>query len=164
MEAKKQQSTNRAADNRMYALSAWSVEFGQLRTGTGMEVSLTVFSRQRWDAEPLDSFRRWGLLCTVSTRKPGGIKYIWLVSIKSELEGKVLKFSGLTQESWVSVTQGKALVARDAEGGQHVEALVQERLEARGRGVGRVEQVVNLLTGRTQSRHWRRRHRKDGKS
>lgn len=84
--------------------------------------------------------------------------------MKSELEGKVLKFSGLTQESRVSVTQGKALVPRDAEGGQHVEALVQERLEARGRGVGRVEQVVNLLTGRTQSRHWGRRRRKDGKT
>lgn len=48
----------------VYTLSVWSVELGQLRTGTGMEVSLTVFSWQRWDATtttappPLDSLRR----------------------------------------------------------------------------------------------------------
>lgn len=50
--------------NKVYALSVWSEEFGQLRTGTGMEVSLTVFSWQRWDTTiaaappPLDSLRR----------------------------------------------------------------------------------------------------------
>lgn len=63
---------------------------------------------------------------------------------------------GLTQESRVSVAQRKALVARDAERRQRVEALVQERLQAGGRGIGWMEQVVNLLTGRTQSSHCRR--------
>lgn len=53
----------------------------------------------------------------------------------------------------MSVPQRKALIAGDAEGGQQVEPLVQERLEARGGGVGRVEQVVDLLAGWTQSRH-----------
>lgn len=45
----------------VYTLSVWSEGFGQLRTGTGMDVSLTVFSWQRWDAAappPLDSLRR----------------------------------------------------------------------------------------------------------
>lgn len=55
----------------------------------------------------------------------------------------------------MSVTQRKALVTRNTEGRQHVEALVQERLEAGGRGIGWMEQVINLLTGRTQSGHWR---------
>lgn len=54
----------------------------------------------------------------------------------------------------MSVAQRKALVARDTERRQHVEALVQERLKAGGRGIGWMEQVVNLLTGRTQSSHW----------
>lgn len=63
---------------------------------------------------------------------------------------------GLTQQSRVSVAQRKALVARDAEGRQQVKPLVQERLEAGGRRVGWMKQVVNLLTGRTQIRHWRR--------
>lgn len=47
------------------SLSVCSVELGQLRTGTGMEVSLTLFSWQRWDAAtaaapppPPDSLRR----------------------------------------------------------------------------------------------------------
>ena len=62
---------------------------------------------------------------------------------------------GLTQESWVSVAQRKALVTGDAEGRQQVEAFVEERLQARGRRIGWMEQVINLLTGRTQSRHWR---------
>lgn len=65
---------------------------------------------------------------------------------------------GLTQERRVSVAQREALVAGDAEGRQQVEALVQQGLEARGRGVGRVEQVVNLLTRRTQGGHWRGRN------
>lgn len=58
----------------------------------------------------------------------------------------------------MSVAQREALVAGDAEGRQQVEALVQQGLEARGRGVGRVEQVVNLLTRRTQGGHWRGRN------
>lgn len=62
---------------------------------------------------------------------------------------------GLTQESWVSVTQRKALVTRNTEGRQHVETLVQERLKAGGRGISWMEQVINLLTGRTQGGHWR---------
>lgn len=60
----------------------------------------------------------------------------------------------LTQESWVSVAQRKALIAGDAKRRQQVEPLVQERLEAGGRRVGWMKQVVNLLTGRTQSGHW----------
>lgn len=55
----------------------------------------------------------------------------------------------------MSVAQRKALVTGDAEGRQQVEAFVQERLEARGRRIGWMEQVINLLAGRTQSRHWR---------
>lgn len=55
----------------------------------------------------------------------------------------------------MSVAQRKTLITRNTEGRQHVEALVQERLEAGGRGIGWVEQVVNLLTGRTQSGDWR---------
>lgn len=56
---------------------------------------------------------------------------------------------GLTQESGVSITQRKALIAGNTKGRQQVEPLVQERLEARGRGVGWMKQVVNLLTGWT---------------
>lgn len=63
------------------------------------------------------------------------------------------------------VAQRKALVPRDTEGRQQVEPLVQERLEAGGRRVGGMKQVVNLLAGRAQSGHWRggRRDLKKGK-
>lgn len=54
----------------------------------------------------------------------------------------------------MSVTQRETLVARNAEGRKRVEALVQERLQAGGGGIGRVEQVVNLLAGRAQGGHW----------
>lgn len=64
-------------------------------------------------------------------------------------------YVSLTQESRVSVPQRKALITRDTEGRQQVEPLVKERLEAGGRRVGWMKQVVNLLTGRTQSGHCR---------
>lgn len=54
----------------------------------------------------------------------------------------------------MAVAQGEALVAGDAERRQQVEPLVQERLQAGGGRVGGVKQVVELLTGRTQRRHW----------
>lgn len=63
--------------------------------------------------------------------------------------------AGLTQEGRVSVAQGEPLVPGNAEGREHVEALVQERLQAGSRGIGGVEQVVNLLAGWAQGRHWR---------
>lgn len=74
--------------------------------------------------------------------------------VKSTQQWVVLE-PKLTQESRVSVTQRETLVTGDTEGRQRVEPLVQERLEAGGRGVGGMEQVINLLTGRTQSGHWR---------
>lgn len=46
---------------------------------------------------------------------------------------------GLTQEGRVSVAERETLVTRDAEGRERVEPLVQERLEAGGRGVSGVE-------------------------
>lgn len=58
----------------------------------------------------------------------------------------------------MTVAQREALVAGDAEGREQVEALVQQWLEARGRRVGRVEQVVHLLTRWTQGGHWRGRN------
>lgn len=54
----------------------------------------------------------------------------------------------------MSVAQREALVARDTEGRQQVEALVQQGLQTRGRGVGRVEEVVDLLARRAQGGHW----------
>lgn len=69
--------------------------------------------------------------------------------------GGVIDECGLTQEGRVSVTQRESLVAGNAEGGQRVEALVQERLQAGGGGIGWVEQVVDLLAGRAQGGHWR---------
>lgn len=59
----------------------------------------------------------------------------------------------LTQERRVSVSQGEALVSGDGEGRQQVEPFVQQRLEAGGGRVGRMEQVINLLTGGMESRH-----------
>lgn len=55
----------------------------------------------------------------------------------------------------MSVTERETLVARNAEGRKRVEPLVQERLEAGRRGIGGVEQVVNLLAGWAQGGHWR---------
>lgn len=55
----------------------------------------------------------------------------------------------------MSVSEREPLVPRNAEGSERVEALVQEGLEAGGRGIRGVEQVVDLLTGGTQGRHWR---------
>lgn len=39
--------TDRVTNNRIYTLSVWSCEVCQLRTGTGIDVSLTVISWQR---------------------------------------------------------------------------------------------------------------------
>lgn len=74
--------------------------------------------------------------------------------------GRVIDECGLTQEGRVSVTQRESLVAGNAEGGERVEALVQERLQAGGGGIGWVEQVVDLLAGRAQGGHWRTEDKK----
>lgn len=61
--------------------------------------------------------------------------------------------SRLTQQRGVTVSQGEALVAGHVEGGQQVELPLQQRLEAGGGRVGRVEHVIDLLTGRPQLGH-----------
>lgn len=61
----------------------------------------------------------------------------------------------LTQQRGAPVPQREALVAGDAEGRQGVEAPLQQRLQARGRRVRRVEQVVDLLAGGPQLENWR---------
>lgn len=73
----------------------------------------------------------------------------------SGAEGRRTGEGGLTQERRVSVAEGETLVPGHTEGREHVEALVQERLQAGSRGIGGVEQVVNLLAGWAQGRHWR---------
>lgn len=62
----------------------------------------------------------------------------------------------LTQEGGGAVTQRVFLVAGHAERRDGVESLGQEGLQARGAGVGRVEEVVDLLAGGTQLGHWGR--------
>lgn len=63
--------------------------------------------------------------------------------------GRVL----LTQQRRGAITQGVLLVAGHAEWRDGVEGLGQEGLQARGTGVGRVEEVVDLLAGRTKLGH-----------
>lgn len=88
------------------------------------------------------------MLCTVSA---AGAKQPFE---RQQTRGdKFVKSRLPTQESRVSVPQRKSLISGDAEGGEQVEAFVQQRLQAGGRRVCRVEQVVHLLAGRTQSRH-----------
>ena len=60
----------------------------------------------------------------------------------------------LTQQRRAAVPQRVALVAGDAERRQGVESPLQQRLQARGRRVGGVEQVVDLLAGGPQLENW----------
>lgn len=62
----------------------------------------------------------------------------------------------LTQQGGGAVTQGVLLVAGHAERRDGMESFGQEGLQARSTGVGRVEEVVDLLTSRTQLGHWGR--------
>jgi len=62
----------------------------------------------------------------------------------------------LTQQGRGAIAQGVFLVAGHAERRDGVEGLGQEGLQARGAGVGGVEEVVDLLTGGTQLGHWDR--------
>lgn len=62
----------------------------------------------------------------------------------------------LTQQGRGAITQGVLLVAGHAERWDGVEGLGQEGLQARGAGVGSVEEVVDLLAGGTQLSHWGR--------
>lgn len=137
----------------MHAPSVWSCEVCQLSTGTRMEVSLTRWSWQRLDAAPPGSIRSWGLVCTVSTER-GDTRRRW-PGVPPPGRRTAVCDGGLTQEGRVSVSEREPLVPGNAEGSEHVEALVQEGLEAGGRGIGGVEQVVDLLTGGAQGRHWR---------
>lgn len=59
----------------------------------------------------------------------------------------------LTQQGGGAVAQGVLLVTGHAERRDGVEGLGQEGLQARGAGVGRMEEVVDLLTGGTQLGH-----------
>lgn len=59
----------------------------------------------------------------------------------------------LTQQGGVSVPQGKSLITGYAEGGEKVKLALQQRLQTGGRGISRVEQVVDLLTRRPQLGH-----------
>lgn len=56
----------------------------------------------------------------------------------------------LTQQGRVPVSQGKTLVAGHVEGRQEVKFPLQKRLQAASWGIGWMEQVVDLLTGRPQ--------------
>lgn len=59
----------------------------------------------------------------------------------------------LTQQGRGAITQGVLLVSGHAEGWHSVEGLGQEGLQAGGTGIGGMEEVVDLLTGRTQLGH-----------
>lgn len=56
----------------------------------------------------------------------------------------------LTQQRGAAVPQRVALVAGDAERRQGVESPLEQRLQARGRRVSGVEEVVDLLAGGPQ--------------
>lgn len=60
----------------------------------------------------------------------------------------------LTQQRGAAVAQRVALVSGDAERRQGVEPPLQQRLQARGRRVRGVEEVVDLLAGGPQLENW----------
>lgn len=62
----------------------------------------------------------------------------------------------LTQQRGAAVAQRVALVAGDAQRRQGMESPFQQRLQARGRRVRGVEQVVDLLAGGPQLENWGR--------
>lgn len=61
-----------------------------------------------------------------------------------------MDLEGLTQNSRVAITQREPLVTRNVKGRQKVELPLQKGLEARRRRVCRVEQVIDLLTSRSE--------------
>lgn len=59
-----------------------------------------------------------------------------------------------TQQQGRAISQGELLVAGHGQWGDGLELGGQQRLKAGGAGVGRVEEIVDLLTGWAHLGHW----------